>query len=75
MFFVIRVNSALAMLNIDPRIFKSEYRQLGQVMGKSAGASPQEVALVLASQLPLTYRIEANPATARVDQKTKDQSP
>ncbi len=65
MFFVIRVNNALALLNIDPRIFKSEYRQLGQMVGKEAGASPQEVALVLASHLPLAYKMNANPLAAK----------
>lgn len=65
MFFIFRVNNALALLNIDPRVLTPEYRQLGQTIGKAAGASPQEVALVLASRLPLAYRYHANPVTAK----------
>lgn len=65
MFFAIRVNNALALLGIDPRIFQSEYRQFGQQIGKESGATPQEVALVLASHLPMVYRLNANPLTAK----------
>lgn len=65
MFFAIRVNNALALLGIDPRIFRNEYRQLGQEIGHASGASPQEVALVLASHLPLMHKINANPLTAK----------
>ena len=64
-FFAIRVNNALALLNIDPRIFKNEFRQLGQRMGKATGASPQEAALMMASELPIIYRINANPIAAK----------
>ena len=65
MFFGLRVNSALALLNIDPRIFKGEYRQAGQLAGKATGASPQEVALLMASELPIVHRVNASPTAAK----------
>lgn len=65
MFYSLRVNNALALLNINPTVFNSEYRQGGQETGKLSGASPQEVALFLASKLPIAYRMQANPLTAK----------
>jgi len=65
MFFPLRVNSALAMLGIDPRVVRAEYRQGAQAIGKANGNSPQEVALFIASQLPLAYQFGLQPITAK----------
>ncbi len=65
MFYIFRVNNALALLNINPQVLNPQFRRFTQITGKSTGASPQEVALVLASQLPVIYRAQANPLTAK----------
>ena len=66
MFYVLRVNNALAQLHIDPRLINSEYRQLMQAAGAGTGASPQEVAVFIASQLPLALQMSLNLAPVRV---------
>ena len=65
MFFVVRVNNALALLNINPQLIQSDYRQAMQLAGKQSGASPQEVALFIAGQLPIAHRMDLNYQTIR----------
>lgn len=65
MFFVVRVNNALALLNINPQMIQSDYRQAMQTAGKLSGASPQEVAVFIASQLPIAHRMNLNYQTIR----------
>ena len=65
MFFVIRVNNALALLNINPQLIQSDYRQTMQFAGKQSGASPQEVALYIAGQLTIAHRMNLNYQTIR----------
>jgi hypothetical protein len=64
MFFALRVNNSLALLGLDPRTVKAEYRQTAQLMGKAVGASPQEIALFIAGQLPIAYRMGLSPRAA-----------
>jgi len=52
-FYVVRVNAAVAGLGIDPQRVPANLRQFAQALGKSMGATPQETALMLISQLPL----------------------
>ncbi len=61
MLFPLKVNFALAKLGVNPQHIRSEYRQGAQAVGKAAGNSPQEVALFIASQLPVAYQIDLNP--------------
>ena len=65
MFYAIRVNSALAMLGVNPTDIRAEYRQGAQMMGKMSGNSPQEVALFIASQLPIALQLDLNPVVAK----------
>jgi hypothetical protein len=65
MFFVVRVNMALASLGIDPRWIQPSYRKAGQQLGKALGYTPQEVALFITGQLPAEYMGQANPVVAQ----------
>lgn len=62
--YVLRFNHALAMLGVNPQHINETIRQSAQISGKEFGATPQEMALVLASQLPLEYTIQLDPRTA-----------
>jgi hypothetical protein len=59
-FYVIRVNAAIARLGINPQHVPADLRQRAQEMGKSMGATPQEAALMLVSQLPIAIRAPAD---------------
>jgi hypothetical protein len=61
MFYALRVNSALALLGIRPALVSRAFRVMMQEVGKAAGNSPQEVAVWIASQLPLIYRVDLQP--------------
>lgn len=65
MFFRSRVNNALALLGVNPSVFQNEFRQVGQSAGMAVGATPQETALMLAAELPLAFRFNMNPITAK----------
>ena len=58
MFYALRVNSALALLGIRPAIVAKAYRAAMQDAGKAAGNSPKEVAIHIAAQVPLIYRVD-----------------
>lgn len=62
MFFRARVNFGLVALGLDPAKIDTTFRQTMQIAGQNAGNSPQEVALWIASQLPLSNRASVNPA-------------
>jgi hypothetical protein len=59
--FIVRVNRALAQLGIDPRTFNVDFKVGLMTAGKVSGNSPQEVAIWLVSQLPITHRFGLNP--------------
>ncbi len=65
MLYALKVNFALANLGIDTRWIRDEYRQGAQAVGKASGNSPQEVAVFIASQLPIVYQLELDPAVAK----------
>lgn len=65
MFFPAKVNFALAKLGINPNQIRAEYRQGAQTVGKASGNSPQEVALFIASQLPVAFQLEMNQSTVK----------
>jgi hypothetical protein len=46
------------MLGIRPAIVAKPFRSAMQEAGKAAGNSPQEVAIHIAAQLPLIYRVD-----------------
>jgi hypothetical protein len=46
------------MLGIRPAVVAKPFRASMQNAGKAAGNSPQEVAIHIASQLPLIYRVD-----------------
>jgi hypothetical protein len=76
MFYAFRVNSALALLGVRPALVAKTYRDAMHEQGKAAGNSPQEVAIYIASQLPLIHRadlrqdlIESWISTGKVDHK------
>ena len=54
--YPLRVNIALAAVNIPPTLINQEYRQGIQAMGWLAGAKPEEVAVSIVSQLPLAHQ-------------------
>lgn len=62
--YVLRFNNALALLGVNPQHLTETARQSAQVVGKELGATPQEMALVLASNLPLDYKMQLDPRTA-----------
>ena len=62
--YVLRFNHALAILGVNPQHINETIRQSAQISGKEFGATPKEMALVLASQLPLEYTIQLDPRTA-----------
>lgn len=64
LYYVLRFNHALAMLGVDPQHVNEAIRQSAQTSGREFGATPQEMALVLASQLPLDYTAQLDPRTA-----------
>lgn len=64
MLYAVRVNFALAQLGVNPRVFNGDFRRSIQVVGQLDGCTPQEVALHLASQLGLRYRIGMDPGIA-----------
>lgn len=65
MFFVFRVNFALAALGINSQLVDQSFRVQMIVVGKEAGNSPQEVALWIVSQLPLRIRCDYKPQTVK----------
>lgn len=64
MFFPLRVNNSLALLGLDPRVVNADYRQGAQALGKMIGATPQEIALYIAGQLPVAYQLNLDHRTA-----------
>lgn len=58
--FRFRVNTAIVKLGGDPTHVSQEFRQLMQIAGQQSGNSPQEVALWIMSQMPLSYRVCLN---------------
>jgi hypothetical protein len=64
MFYIVRFNSAFAALGINPTLLPADMRELGQRQGKAAGCTPQEAALIVLGELPLDFKMMANPATA-----------
>lgn len=66
MFFTIRFNAALAGLGINPSLVPAEYREIGQVHGKKAGCTPQEAVLLVLGELPLDFKMMANPLVAKL---------
>jgi len=75
MFFAVRVNNAIALLGLDPRVISAEYRQGAQLVGKLSGSSPQEVALFIVSQLPIAYRLDLNPLPVKTWIRKKKLNP
>jgi hypothetical protein len=65
MFYIFRVNAALAELGLGPKIFNPNFRVIMQRVGKAAGNTPQEVALHMAAELPLTYRVQTDISVIR----------
>ena len=55
MFYPFKVNTALAELGVNPNKINSEYRRFTQQLAKRLGYTPQEAAVLLASQIPLEY--------------------
>ena len=51
MFYMIKVNTAIALLGAYTTSFSSEYRVSMQTIGKSSGNTPQETAIFMVSQL------------------------
>jgi hypothetical protein len=50
MFFVVKFNSALAAMNINPSMFPNDVRQRFQEFAKSRGLTPQEGALCMVAE-------------------------
>jgi hypothetical protein len=78
MFYTFRVNAAVAALGIDPRHVPADLRQLAQQMGKQSGATPQEAALMLVSQLPLYINSAADIRVANLwmqERKVRRENP
>ena len=71
MFFRMRVNFALVALGLDPAQVDTTFRQTMQVVGQRSGNSPHEVALWIASQLPLRDRASVNPAPIKAWIRTR----
>jgi hypothetical protein len=65
MFYVLRVNSALAKLRIRPDDVEAEFGHFMQAAGKQSRSSPQEVALYIASRMPAAYRVGLDVETVR----------
>lgn len=66
MFYILRVNAAIARLGINPQHVPADLRQRAQEMGNSMGATPQEAALMLVSQLPPAIRAPVNYRVAKL---------
>lgn len=64
MFFIVRFNSALAALGIDPRHVSPELRHIGQDAGKLAGCTPQEAAIITLGEMPRETHFNARPDAA-----------
>jgi len=60
MIYRARVNFALNDLGCDPTLVDTIFRQTMQIAGQQSGNSPQEVALWIASQMPLSMRASLN---------------
>ena len=65
MFYGLRVNTSLATLGIKPRFTGEEYRTAMQRIGDQNRNSPQEVAVFIASQLPIIHRAGLQPAVIK----------
>lgn len=65
MLYIIRVNFSISALGLKPTEVNPNFRRLMIAAGKEAGNSPQEVALWIASQLPISMRVNANPSTVK----------
>lgn len=66
MFYTIRFNAALAGLGINPTLVPAEIREIGQTRGKASGCTPQEAVLLVLCELPLDFKMTANPAVAKL---------
>jgi hypothetical protein len=58
MFYIFRVNHAIASLGIRISSINPDFRCAMQRIGKRVGHSPQEVAIFIAAELPVMYRSE-----------------
>jgi hypothetical protein len=65
MLFGLRVNASLAKLGISPLVVDVDYRIAMKRAAKAAGNSPQEVAVFIASQLPLMHRVDLQSALVK----------
>jgi hypothetical protein len=65
MLFGLRVNASLAKLGISPLVVDVDYRIAMKRAAKAAGNSPQEVAVFIASQLPLIHRTDLQAAPVK----------
>jgi hypothetical protein len=63
--FALKLNAALGSLGIDPRIINQPHRDAARMLGESTGQTPQEVALLLLTQLPSHFQSMARPSVAR----------
>src|SRR5688572_1461177 len=65
MFYGLRVNTSLATLGLKPVFTGEEYRAAMQRIGDQNRNSPQEVAVFIASQLPINLRSGLQPAVIK----------
>jgi hypothetical protein len=65
MFYGLRVNAALVRLGCTPMAFASAFRTLLQKEQLAADKTPQEVALVMAAQLPIVRRAAVRSAVVQ----------
>jgi hypothetical protein len=65
MFYAVRVNVAIAALGINPSHVNQVQRQAAQMLGQTMGHTPQEVALLLLTQMPFTVQGMVDPRIAR----------
>lgn len=50
--FVVKVNAALARMDVDPREIPSQARQTMQDLGRQSGLTSEETAVLLVEQVP-----------------------
>ena len=66
MFYAFRVNHAIAQLGVRPTAFTGNYRVAMLQFGRSCGKSPEEVALHMVAQLPMSYRADLQAAVVKI---------
>lgn len=65
-FYPVKVNAALAAINISPSLINQEYRQGIQDVGYETGATPQEAAVFIAAQLPMMLQMNVSNEVIRL---------